>query len=238
MLADSLTKPMLSLRMMMFLSTGYVEVENSGDHRILLRRLPTLSELQEEDLFKSDKQIKDEVKLNGRGVTSWMTLGFAPFPRLLLASMMMYSVAAQSDQPTEHHATYDYGDLYMFMMMLLFYMTMRFMEYMFVWCMKSTEPQPKKKKKHQKEKVSDSESEPEPGQESASASSAPIVATRRLNLETPGPRPDTEYLWFSTTGECFHTSPNCSGMKNSRNKTRKRRCLNCCTTHHQSRSGV
>ena len=231
MLADSLTKPMLSLRMMMFLSTGYVEVENSGDHRILLRRLPTLSELQEEDLFKSDKQIKDEVKLNGRGVTSWMTLGFAPFPRLLLASMMMYSVAAQSDQPTEHHATYDYGDLYMFMMMLLFYMTMRFMEYMFVWCTKPTE---KQKKKHRKEKESDSESESERGPEVASASNA--VVNRSLNLEPP--KPNTEFLWFSATGECFHTTPNCSGMKNSKNKVRKRRCLNCCTIHHQSRSGV
>ncbi|CAK9070936.1 unnamed protein product [Durusdinium trenchii] len=196
MLADSLTKPMLSLRMMMFLSTGYVEVENSGDHRILLRRLPTLSELQEEDLFKSDKQIKDEVKLNGRGVTSWMTLGFAPFPRLLLASMMMYSVAAQSDQPTEHHATYDYGDLYMFMMMLLFYMTMRFMEYMFVWCTKPTE---KQKKKHRKEKESDSESGSERGPEVASASNA--VVNRSLNLEPP--KPSTEFLWFSTTGEIF-----------------------------------
>lgn len=58
MLADPLTKPMTSRTMMQALSSGYIEFGNEGDHCMTLRRLPTLSELQEEDLFHDDETIK------------------------------------------------------------------------------------------------------------------------------------------------------------------------------------
>lgn len=54
MTADALTKPMVSFVLNKVLSSGYVRFWNEDKHPLLVRRLPTLAEISEEDLYKAD----------------------------------------------------------------------------------------------------------------------------------------------------------------------------------------
>ena len=108
MLADGLTKVMNPPKLFQFLSTGYVEFGNVTKHPTLMRRLPVLHELQEEDLFKDDASLWKEAyegrpKVSMQKTAMLATLGLAakPVTRTLLAMTALTSQvhAATSEAP-------------------------------------------------------------------------------------------------------------------------------------------
>ena len=57
MTADGLTKSMIAPPLMTLLSTGTVRFQNHGDHRMILRRLPQIKDVTEEQLNLTDKEL-------------------------------------------------------------------------------------------------------------------------------------------------------------------------------------
>ncbi|CAK9030292.1 unnamed protein product [Durusdinium trenchii] len=95
-------------KLFQFLSTGYVEFGNVTKHPTLMRRLPVLHELQEEDLFKDDASLWKEAyegrpKVSMQKTAMLATLGLAakPVTRTLLAMTALTSQvhAATSEAP-------------------------------------------------------------------------------------------------------------------------------------------
>ena len=98
MLADALTKPMIAPQMMEFLSSGHLFMKNEPKHVVLLRRLPTLEDLREEDLWKSDDQIAKEVHQGSKMAKLACLTSFKLKPwiaTLAMTSLMMTTVSAQ-----------------------------------------------------------------------------------------------------------------------------------------------
>ena len=60
MVADALTKPMISPQMMQLLTTGTVYIENEETHHVQMKRLPTKYEIEECDLEKTDHELIDQ----------------------------------------------------------------------------------------------------------------------------------------------------------------------------------
>ena len=57
MTADGLTKSMVAPPLMALLSTGVVQFYNHGDHKMILRRLPQVTHVTEEQLHLTDKEL-------------------------------------------------------------------------------------------------------------------------------------------------------------------------------------
>lgn len=235
---------MLSVVMMKLLSSGFVGVQNTGDHHILLRRLPTLAELKEEDLHKSDQEIKKEVNQKERRASMMVLAGFTAYPRLIMGAMMMNVAAAQPDGEKMKEDQWSLGDFYMLMLIFFSYLTLRFLEWLATCAL--SPPRKKKKKDYVDSDSQEGEvdcRETTPVSEARSKVRPSIspdlrTVTRRLNLE-PEQSMYEDQLWFTPSGECFHRRSDSSGLKNSRSKMVKRRCMNCMpTTKAQSSSGV
>eukprot|EP00435_Cladocopium_sp_Y103_P066094 s113_g28.t1 len=60
MLADSLTKPMVSLQLLRFLTTGKVFFENAENHPVKSRVLPSVALDEESDLLMTDEEIVEK----------------------------------------------------------------------------------------------------------------------------------------------------------------------------------
>ena len=240
MLADPLTKPMLSPMMMKALSSGYIEFGNVANHPMVLRRLPHLAEVNENDLYKSDEQIKKEV--NEGKKTLWSIAPIGVTSKRALGLMLMFSIvqaaAAQPEQPTETEGF----DWFLMAMMFCGYAALRFLEYLLSLCFRS---KPKGKKKKVK---NDSGSESEEVDHSSSAASStflprpkegPMVRNRTLNLESPRSEQGIpllpEHIHTGTTGECYHRTTRCGNL--GAGVMTRRRCKKC-TDRARNRSGV
>ncbi len=62
MTADALTKPMTSPCLLKLMSSGIVQFWTEDGHPVLSRTLPTLKDIDEEDLYKTDEEIFDKAK--------------------------------------------------------------------------------------------------------------------------------------------------------------------------------
>ena len=69
MTADSLTKAMISSCMLLLLSAGVVMFRNEDGHAVQSPTVPMLEEIGEEELLKTDDDIKELIK-SGRKTTS------------------------------------------------------------------------------------------------------------------------------------------------------------------------
>ena len=119
MLADALTKPMTSPQMMAFLSTGFIEIQNEEKHSILLRRLPLLYDLKEEDLDKPDDVIKKEVLDGKRKAITACMIGFVwkkPLVGMFLAmSTLPMANAREDDNPASDENVSEWNVMFLLM---------------------------------------------------------------------------------------------------------------------------
>lgn len=221
-LADGLTKPMTSRVLMQTLSAGYVEFGNEGDHHCLLRRLPTLEELKEDDLYKDDLTLRQEVQNNKRAFLA-MTLGFSiPSALKVFAAFSLVTMAtAHETERTEDSSGWGF-----FAMILGTFTLRRMIEECCKWLM--TEKKVKVKEKAEKtEKALTPTSTPE---------SSPNVSRRELNLDGPSSSSSTvviharipEHIWGTEAGTHFHIDPQCRSLKACKfGVTKKTLCGHC-----------
>ena len=73
MTADSLTKAMISTCMLLLLSAGVVVFRNEDGHAVQSRTVPTMEEIGEEDLLKTDKEIKEKMMTGVKTTTKTST---------------------------------------------------------------------------------------------------------------------------------------------------------------------
>ncbi len=73
MTADSLTKAMISTCMLLLLSAGGVAFRNEDGHAVQSRTVPTMEEIGEEDLLKTDEEIKEMMKTGMKTTTKTST---------------------------------------------------------------------------------------------------------------------------------------------------------------------
>ena len=125
MLADGLTKPMESHALLLLLSAGKVEMFGVDGHPVKSRVLPTLRDMEENDLLMSDEQVMEVVKPDDRRVkvshatmmcglvatSSMKTMGL-----VLAAALMTTGADAQGEDQRQGHADGDgYTGVYMMM---------------------------------------------------------------------------------------------------------------------------
>ena len=73
MTADSLTKAMISTCMLLLLSAGVVVFRNEDGHAVQSRTVPTMEEIGEEDLLKTDEEIKEKMRTGVKSTTKTST---------------------------------------------------------------------------------------------------------------------------------------------------------------------
>lgn len=247
MLADGLTKSMTALKLLQFLSTGYVEFGNKEKHATQLRRLPILENFEEEDLFKDDQTIWKEAttkqkSMTVHGMTLMTCLGLTKrhlAAMIAFSAMLPTSAALGSDNKEEKE-----NNFFFYVLLILAYAGIRMIELCITramqWLTTTTQKSSSSKRMSKSKKSSTSESMPS----SPSSSSEPKrVPQKRLNLEDDGnlrarviTRPP-EQIWLTNGGERYHLSRECQHMKAAIYGARKLTlCKTCDRT--QSSSGV
>ena len=239
MLADALTKPMTSLQLMQTLSSGFIEIKNEEKHHVLLRRLPVLGDIKEEDLHKADEQLWQEAR-EGRATlftAFWVSTMRRPWAFALMTALFATGADAMEDgENTSEDSKIDYSFI-----LFIFggYVALRVIENFTKWILQALLPHSSSsgRKKKGKKEISDDSDEPYPKPKEkrlvldppeASTSSSSTEPRRRAKL----PRK----VWMTPTGECYHLNPSCSGLNKNSTTTDKRLCLTC--ERSQSVSGV
>ena len=124
MLADGLTKPMESPALLLLLSAGKVEMFGVDGHPVKSRVLPSLRDMEENDLLMSDKEVMKVVKPdNNRLAVTHATVmagmmavsSMKGFGLALTAAMMVGSTKAQKDGAADGDDTSGYAGVYMAM---------------------------------------------------------------------------------------------------------------------------
>lgn len=213
MLADPLTKPMTSRVMMQALSTGFIEFGNEEKHQMVLRRLPTLQELHEEDLIKSDVEIK---QMN-ENKASKTTIGFAAaalWTKRLLPFMLVTSVTAVREEDDKNYMDWIFPAL-----LILSYVVMRSIEEMIRRMFRSPTETPMRHDKNSKKKKTDDDDNDD--------SPAPTSSQRTRESRTTKIPPSKVYI--APSGDCYHMNPQCSGLKKATNHSTKHACKLCAT---------
>ena len=244
MLADGLTKTMTAPKLLQYLSTGYVEFGNVDKHSTLLRRLPVLHDLTENDLYKSDQELWEETWKGRKTSTStnfalMTVLGLTQTmaAKVCLAfTMLSLGAQAQVQEPVETP-----GDWMFWIFIVLAYLGLRSLEGILTWAFRK----PEKTRKKAPRTPSPSSSE------SPMATSRPMRTTPSPSIERRTLSPEFELsrrssgsslqipdkIWVTTTGDTFHLSPTCNGLARSNKASVKRLCKHC-SNRHQASSGV
>lgn len=90
MVADALTKPMVSVQMMTLLTTGHLVIENEETHHVQMKRLPPKYEIEESDLTQDDESlIKEFEQVKHHSHNLWWTPMMAPVKRGILPIMTL-----------------------------------------------------------------------------------------------------------------------------------------------------
>jgi hypothetical protein len=247
MLADGLTKTMTAPKLMQFLSTGFVELGNMPKHSTLLRRLPILEELHEEDLTKDDETIWREAR-EGRKTTTMK--GIALMTCLgLRAKHLAAMIAFSTMLPTcvEAHESFtgaaeESSGYDLFYMFIMFYTIFRLVEFCFwkvLWSIFSTSNQSAMSPSVSRSS-SKSTSKSLSSERSSSSESRPT--SRRLNLDDEVITRQRKIIktppeiWITEKGDTYRINPTCNGTKRAKTLDRERICKFCDRT--QSSSGV
>ena len=222
MTADALTKPMVSYVLNKVLSSGYVRFWNEDKHPALVRRLPTLAEISEEDLYKADDKVKKEV-LEGRpilqafGATTCAALSTRP---LLCAAMMIPGARAQGKDPEDLR-----DSLYFILMLLGGYVALRVIEEFLKWIRRSltwTAPVQAQQPLGQASSSAGEETTP------TIMYNHEVFASQRVSSERQARnrRAKPGEILITSCGDCYHQDPMCRGV-NGRPLYAKRACKLC-----------
>ena len=261
MLADGLTKVMNPPKLFQFLSTGYVEFGNATKHPTLMRRLPVLHELQEEDLFKDDASLwkeayegRPKVSMQKTAMLAMLGLAAKPVTRTLLA---MTALTSQVHAATSEALETSWGDSWSFpFFILLTFILLRTLEYL-VTClcrvaMKSMSPpkeamptslnSPTATPMTRRMSTTPERFMPSPGMERTLnlEETTPVSAIgREPEARSRGTNRVPEKIWITTTGACFHLRPDCNGLNHGKPFSKKI-CIHCMNHEGrtQSSSGV
>lgn len=171
----------------------------------------------------------------GRKASTMMLMAY---PRLAMGAMMMNVAAAQPDGEKMNEDQGNRGNFYMLMFIFFSYLTLP------CAMTPSHERRTTMRASQMTKGTEDDRRETSPVRE-AQTKAKPIsspdlrAVNRRLNLEPSQSTPE-QHLRFTPAGDCFHGRSDCSGLKTSRTRMMKRRCMNCMplTTRAQSSSGV
>ena len=227
MTADALTKPMKSDVMSLLLSTGYSSFWNEPQHPVLLRRLPVLANIEEEDLFKDDQQIVREVSA-GRKVMTALTMAAALTGKYsYLALLTLPSVNALSVNGDE---TSKEDSMYLIGIILIIYGILRIMENAIGKILKYANGASTARTNP---RSSSSESTVSSGEAHVAEPAGPIRRNRALNLSEPDMKTHSS-VYLAPTGECYHLNPRC--VKLHQKVIAKRLCSVCAKA--QSSGGV
>ena len=124
MLADGLTKPMEGPALLLLLSAGKVEMFGVDGHPVKSRVLPSLRDMEENDLLMSDEEVMKVVKTdNNRLAATHATVmagmmavsSMKGFGSALTAAMMVDGTKAQKDGVTDGDDSSGYAGVYMAM---------------------------------------------------------------------------------------------------------------------------
>lgn len=119
-IADCLTKPMISKQMMMLLTTGELNIVNEEKHHVQMKRLPPKYDIEERDLEMNDQVLIDEFhKVKCEPKNLWWTpmmaavkKGMFPFAVLLTLSSLPIVHAETGEQKSQ--------DSFLFYMLVIF----------------------------------------------------------------------------------------------------------------------
>ena len=106
MTADGLTKSMVAPPLMELLSTGMVNFHNQGDHRMTLRRLPRLQQVEERHLDMTDKEIIKQVSTLG---TAFACTSSSSRPTACILAATITLASASTTTSTAASTTTDDG---------------------------------------------------------------------------------------------------------------------------------
>ena len=224
MTADALTKPMVSFVLNKVLSSGYVPFWNEDKHPALVRRLPTLAEISEEDLYKADDRSRRKFWREGPilqafGATACAALSTRP---LLCAAMLIPGARAEGKDPKDLR-----DSLYFMLMLLGGYVALRVIEEFLRWVRRSlTWTAPVQSAQQPLEQASSSA-----GDESTTPTimyNHEVFASQRVSSERQARnrRARPGEIWITSCGGCYHQDPMCRGV-NGRPLYAKRACKLC-----------
>lgn len=157
MTADALTKPMTSPCLLKLMSSGIAQFWNEDGHPVLSRTLPTLKDIEEEDLYKTDEEIFDKAKdkdvkmtMAIRLVGMAMTLAFQPcVMRSIMFLTLVQMAKAEEDERAEQQVP---GVQHYFLLLLFVTITVGFFVNKAISAVMKT--------KHAEEELSDDGSQP------------------------------------------------------------------------------
>ena len=121
MVADALTKPMISPGLLMLLTTGKIEIFGKDGHPVLGRILPSLPDYDEQTLMKNDEEITQlaaEDPMNVKATHASILFGMIAVSssKSMRTAMMLGMVTAANAQGTANHdpaPTYNYMGIFM-----------------------------------------------------------------------------------------------------------------------------
>ena len=260
MLADPLTKPMTAPMMMMALDSGFIQFGNAEKHHMVLRRLPTLQDLKEEDLYKPDSEILREVAAGSRTVmTCLVGVILRPSTRMFAMMAFLQTAAAEDDQtdPTPTNPI----DWHFMLFIMVIYVLLRALEHLIttsISSLRSSSTSQSISSSHRTPSSSSMSTEevgeqmPPPtsdavrrrNQTSRNADENRILNLDAVEASSSRSRPEPavripHQVWITASGECFHLSAGCGQLRNSRSTEARRLCALCRrTASSQSSSGV
>eukprot|EP00438_Fugacium_kawagutii_P029807 Skav231475 [mRNA] locus=scaffold1100:530653:539709:- [translate_table: standard] len=126
MIADALTKPMISAQMMQLLTTGCLTIENEETHHVQMKRLPPKYEIDEADLNRHDEELIEEYqKVKHHTENLWMTPMMAAvkkgvFPLMALMVLSSLPLAHANEDGVSNPAVSSSQDNVFFYLMILF----------------------------------------------------------------------------------------------------------------------
>ena len=200
-----------------------------------------LGDVNEEDLYKTDEQILKEAK-DGRTTlltTFWVSTLKKPWAFALMTALLVSGADAAEE---EGNSKDDPRSDFTFILFILGgYMALRMIEnvirmiFQTMLTHRSSSSRHKKKKDTAEDSNDETITRPrgrslvlEPPLEPSSSSSSTEPLRRRARIP--------ERIWITPSGECFHLSPACSGLRKDTKTSSRRQCLAC--ERSQSASGV
>ena len=128
MIADCLTKPMISKQIMKLLTTGEIDIVNEEKHHVQMKRLPAKYDIEERDLEMNDQTLIDEYhKVKSEPTNLWWTPMLAAvkkgmYPLAVLLTLSSLPIAsAETGEPNSQ-------DSFLFYMIVIFTLIVLVME--------------------------------------------------------------------------------------------------------------